>query len=142
MDRAARPPWWPAPLASFDDQRAAFWLRLASYLPCLGFVIEGNGGIPRQLASFGEKFFCRALPRRSSPHLSVIGLNSASLSRTNKEHCQVIGRCHVTKKKSRLGVIPRSSRGQAGGGTLSLIHISEPTRQAEISYAVFCLKKK
>ena len=27
-------------------------------------------------------------------------------------------------------------------GSLSLIHISEPTRQAEISYAVFCLKKK
>ena len=25
---------------------------------------------------------------------------------------------------------------------LSLIHISEPTRQAEISYDVFCLKKK
>src|SRR5678810_1049473 len=25
---------------------------------------------------------------------------------------------------------------------ISLIHISEPTRQAEISYAVFCLKKK
>src|SRR5678809_751965 len=29
-----------------------------------------------------------------------------------------------------------------GGFLLSLIHISEPTRQAEISYAVFCLKKK
>ena len=28
------------------------------------------------------------------------------------------------------------------GRRLSLIHISEPTRQAEISYAVFCLKKK
>src|SRR5674476_1479639 len=28
------------------------------------------------------------------------------------------------------------------GYHLSLIHISEPTRQAEISYAVFCLKKK
>ena len=28
------------------------------------------------------------------------------------------------------------------GYLLSLIHISEPTRQAEISYAVFCLKKK
>ena len=25
---------------------------------------------------------------------------------------------------------------------LSLIHISEPTKQAEISYAVFCLKEK
>ena len=27
-------------------------------------------------------------------------------------------------------------------GNLSLIHISEPTRHAQISYAVFCLKKK
>ena len=31
---------------------------------------------------------------------------------------------------------------QQGLAWLSLIHISEPTRQAEISYAVFCLKKK
>ena len=31
---------------------------------------------------------------------------------------------------------------RATGNELSLIHISEPTRQAEISYAVFCLKKK
>ena len=30
----------------------------------------------------------------------------------------------------------------SGSVALSLIHISEPTRQAEISYAVFCLKKK
>src|SRR5678810_152428 len=30
----------------------------------------------------------------------------------------------------------------AGVLYLSLIHISEPTRQAEISYAPFCLKKK
>ena len=28
------------------------------------------------------------------------------------------------------------------GTNLSLIHISEPTRQEAISYAVFCLKKK
>ena len=28
------------------------------------------------------------------------------------------------------------------GQYLSLIHISEPTRQEAISYAVFCLKKK
>ena len=32
--------------------------------------------------------------------------------------------------------------GVTAAGVLSLIHISEPTRQAEISYAVFCLKKK
>ena len=29
-----------------------------------------------------------------------------------------------------------------GASHLSLIHISEPTRQEAISYAVFCLKKK
>src|SRR5674476_1616886 len=33
-------------------------------------------------------------------------------------------------------------RRRRGPMILSLIHISEPTRQAEISYAVFCLKKK
>src|SRR5678809_1629217 len=37
------------------------------------------------------------------------------------------------------GTPPASSRSPP---PLSLIHISEPTRQAEISYAVFCLKKK
>src|SRR5674476_1445501 len=38
----------------------------------------------------------------------------------------------------------RPCRGERLGKSvdLSLIHISEPTRQAEISYAVFCLKKK
>src|SRR5678810_151585 len=33
-------------------------------------------------------------------------------------------------------------RGERAHVVLSLIHISEPTRQAEISYAVLCLKKK
>src|SRR5665213_3759093 len=40
----------------------------------------------------------------------------------------------------RLAMIAESGYGRGGvleGGFLSLIHISEPTRQAEISYAVF-----
>src|SRR5674476_1141625 len=37
---------------------------------------------------------------------------------------------------------PAFAAGHSMGQYLSLIHISEPTRQAEISYAVFCLKKK
>ena len=37
------------------------------------------------------------------------------------------------------GGLSLKEAGEAMG--LSLIHISEPTRQAEISYAVFCLKK-
>ena len=42
-----------------------------------------------------------------------------------------------------LACPPRSlSLDEANTQRLSLIHISEPTRQAEISYAVFCLKKK
>ena len=51
------------------------------------------------------------------------------------------------------GVVLKNNQADAGGAIclnngsngaiqdLSLIHISEPTRQAEISYAVFCLKK-
>ena len=42
----------------------------------------------------------------------------------------------VTKSNLILGM------GETTDEILSLIHISEPTRQAEISYAVFCLKKK
>src|SRR5665213_3922920 len=37
--------------------------------------------------------------------------------------------------------IPNTNSPSVVPEILSLIHISEPTRQAEISYAVFCLKK-
>ena len=42
------------------------------------------------------------------------------------------------------GLIPNYFEGTLEGDVLflSLIHISEPTRQEAISYAVFCLKKK
>src|SRR5665213_4380421 len=42
---------------------------------------------------------------------------------------------------SRAISLPRSTLVLSWLLSLSLIHISEPTRQAEISYAVFCLKK-
>ena len=43
-----------------------------------------------------------------------------------------------------LGISTSEDSGGFGGSAieLSLIHISEPTRHAQISYAVFCLKKK
>ncbi|GAB5783243.1 hypothetical protein JMUB7526_28650 [Staphylococcus aureus] len=40
-------------------------------------------------------------------------------------------------KNSAVAIIPATLLAQG----LSLIHISEPTRHAQISYAVFCLKK-
>src|SRR5665213_2019772 len=43
---------------------------------------------------------------------------------------------------SELGPFLRKGHPLQSKKSLSLIHISEPTRQAEISYAVFCLKKK
>ena len=46
-------------------------------------------------------------------------------------------------RKAYKAVIPGYHQNKKHWNTvLSLIHISEPTRQAEISYAVFCLKKK
>ena len=39
-------------------------------------------------------------------------------------------------------VIGYAASGKVGLVSLSLIHISEPTRLGMISYAVFCLKKK
>src|SRR5665213_2434991 len=50
----------------------------------------------------------------------------------------VHGNLHLVDVKK----IQRDIDQDDGGYNLSLIHISEPTRQAEISYAVFCLKKK
>jgi len=43
---------------------------------------------------------------------------------------------------ARSGRRPASAGLRPAGPLLALIHISEPTRQAERSYAVFCLKKK
>src|SRR5450756_896276 len=48
----------------------------------------------------------------------------------------------LTRVSSRSRVRSRSRRSPYGSSTLSLIHISEPTRLGMISYAVFCLKKK
>src|SRR5665213_31602 len=47
-------------------------------------------------------------------------------------------------ERDRYGLMAQvlQARDHCTPAELSLIHISEPTRQAEISYAVFCLKKK
>ena len=52
------------------------------------------------------------------------------------------GRLRVNAKDIPLDVKALFAVYDEANKNLSLIHISEPTRQAEISYAVFCLKKK
>ena len=59
-------------------------------------------------------------------HLSRIARNF------NTEHLELITGLYAEKMNDSMEYLQN----------LSLIHISEPTRQAEISYAVFCLKKK
>ena len=47
-----------------------------------------------------------------------------------------------TKIIDYVGKLITKKQTQVSDKYLSLIHISEPTRHAQISYAVFCLKKK
>ena len=51
-------------------------------------------------------------------------------------------RCIIIRTKDQMVKEERNEMKHQKNMLLSLIHISEPTRQAEISYAVFCLKKK
>src|SRR5674476_1493683 len=76
--------------------------------------------------------FRRVDAHRSHPHAKAQVLRIAK-PRLNSPAFS-IGRHQL------FGGIRCRACGQTPG--LSLIHISEPTRQAEISYAVFCLKKK
>ena len=64
-----------------------------------------------------------------------------SIRLSNKKKTQALNGVSKSKidKLNQLDVIADDKKLIQG---LSLIHISEPTRQAEISYAVFCLKKK
>eukprot|EP00658_Telonema_sp_P-2_P018065 TRINITY_DN17072_c0_g1_i3.p2 TRINITY_DN17072_c0_g1~~TRINITY_DN17072_c0_g1_i3.p2 ORF type:complete len:131 (+),score=20.20 TRINITY_DN17072_c0_g1_i3:238-630(+) len=50
--------------------------------------------------------------------------------------CEYFNPLHSVKDRLALGIIEDAEQ------SLSLIHISEPTRLLSISYAVFCLKKK
>ena len=72
---------------------------------------------------------------RIHPMTSVMAVEVAPDLKTCKAFISVLG-----SEESKQSTIKGLK--SAEGYILSLINISEPTRQAEISYAVFCLKKK
>ena len=91
-------------------------------------------------------------PGRGKTHLAIaLGLkactqgynvlfkNAATLS---TELCEAKDNYHLGKLERTLAKADLLILDELSYLSLSLIHISEPTRQAEISYAVFCLKKK
>src|SRR5674476_630271 len=82
----------------------------------------------------GETRMYLASALASIKPLCVVGCESWSLD--HPAHVPPSYNLRPTILLRRLGRLLGRSPG------LSLIHISEPTRQAEISYAVFCLKKK
>ena len=81
---------------------------------------------------------------------SIVALNTHIINGTGKINFQVVLMSFLGVINIPLSVFFAKEIGLGVVGVrlattiliLSLIHISEPTRQAEISYAVFCLKKK
>ena len=60
------------------------------------------------------------------------------LPRRLEQKMQIVGeQIRLARLRRNLSIAQIAER-----ATLSLIHISEPTRLLSISYAVFCLKKK
>ena len=75
--------------------------------------------------------------------LAVLSTGFASTSRElDSEAERLAGLIGVLTDEAVLDNREYGLRLERDAYQLSLIHISEPTRQAEISYAVFCLKKK
>ena len=82
-----------------------------------------------------------ATPVWASPGLCTGPVCADGITRSAKNHWQLVLRLN-DQQGHREKVMMNCRAGQLSPMELSLIHISEPTRQAEISYAVFCLKKK
>src|SRR5665647_2303471 len=89
----------------------------------------------------------------SSPTITVLTIQWACQKSVNSERSdEVSGSTDCATSAGFMGAsfghvlcgvrLRRSNSGAGIDQTLSLIHISEPTRRTPISYAVFCLKKK
>ena len=83
---------------------------------------------------------------KKEAHVCILdGCSRGKRGKSNycREH-KAIGRIIEGKiaRERANSVDPSMSMYEEALRILSLIHISEPTRHAQISYAVFCLKKK
>src|SRR5678809_1346284 len=97
-------------------------------------LAQGGGYVPGNLRRFGDET-TKAIGR------IVLDASFAPVRRVSYsvENARVEQRTDLDKLVMEIETNGAISPEEA---ILSLIHISEPTRQAEISYAVFCLKKK
>src|SRR5665213_2687321 len=100
-------------------------------------------GQQHDLAGFGELDEFRVDRRLVLEHVEAGASDAAGFDQTGErvlvDHLAARGVDDIGLGAEQLEPARRQQMISRG---LSLIHISEPTRQAEISYAVFCLKKK
>src|SRR5450759_1639539 len=86
---------------------------------------------------YGVRNWAAAADRSASPRAAMASLLPAALA--SQWQLPMITNDHCAR-------VPHETAPECGisaqGSSLSLIHISEPTRLGMISYAVFCLKKK
>ena len=92
---------------------------------------DNTPGCTKQACGFGELY-----PEFSEKGAVVLGVSKDSVA-SHKKFEEKYGLPFTLLSDTELTCIQAYDVWK-----LSLIHISEPTRQAEISYAVFCLKKK
>src|SRR5674476_1637605 len=129
-------------------------LEIDAHRPLRGARSKRTSGQPGRISQVRDWFVRRTVTgaaqranvfRRARPvarSLSGHSLRIASLRFDTDDYYEPpidrLRRWQIALKSSAICATAVSERTY----TLSLIHISEPTRQAEISYAVFCLKKK
>src|SRR5674476_166849 len=100
-----------------------------------------------QLVDFGEVCLLHLLDHQLGDPVPALDLIVHLGIRIDQQHSHFIAIAGIDEPGGVETCHP-VAQGQPAPGlhktgiSLSLIHISEPTRQAEISYAVFCLKKK
>src|SRR5678810_243527 len=95
------------------------------------------------VGKIGREALKRALPRLKEefkPDLTIV--NAENLAHGKGLTKSIIADLHAAGVDFFTSGNHIFSNQKGPHEVLSLIHISEPTRQAEISYAVFCLKKK
>src|SRR5665213_2062355 len=103
-------------------------------------VIDLSGDLRFTTAQEYERWYHQAHP---VPELLPVPYGLPELYRREFASSKLIALPGCYPTATLLAAVPLLEAGLvASGSRLSLIHISEPTRQAEISYAVFCLKKK
>src|SRR5659263_200137 len=82
------------------------------------------------------------LRRKVMKHILFVAILLAAVSVPVWGHADTDGIIGVVRNVAGSATVTRGGNVlPATTGTLSLIHISEPTRLGMISYAVFCLKK-